>query len=426
MKNPFSFFGAKTRKIKELEDYIEKLKQSMPSEASTLADLKIQIEKEEKELAHIQNAIKIDQEELDRVRKTIIEVKDEALLQSFGLYEPQYSFANSDLYKERLLKLREHQKSMIKTGIAVTGNTEWTVNGSKAKGKKMVKDMQKLLLRAFNGECDELIAKVKFNNIETAEKRITSSKEAISKLGTIMSVSISELYYQSKIQELYLAYEYQLKKQEEKEEQQRIREELREAAKLEKEIAEARKNIYKEQQHYQNALSKLQKQMAETDDTDKQFALKEKEAEILSQLDKLDENLKKVDYREANQKAGYVYIISNIGAFGENVYKIGMTRRLDPYERVDELGDASVPFKFDVHAMIFSENAPQLEATLHRAFDKKKVNMINTRREFFNVSLEEIEQVIKANYDKTVDFVRYAPAEQYRQSLLMKQEKQPA
>ena len=103
-----------------------------------------------------------------------------------------------------------------------------------------------------------------------------------------------------------------------------------------------------------------------------------------------------------------------------------MTRRLDPYERVDELGDASVPFKFDVHAMIFSENAPQLEATLHRAFDKKKVNMVNTRREFFNVSLEEIEQVIKANYDKTVDFVRYAPAEQYRQSLLMKQEKQPA
>ena len=115
-----------------------------------------------------------------------------------------------------------------------------------------------------------------------------------------------------------------------------------------------------------------------------------------------------------------VYIISNIGAFGEDVYKIGMTRRLEPMERINELGDASVPFDFDVHALIFSEDAPKLEASLHAAFENKKLNAINHRREFFHVSLDEIKAVIKENYDKTVEFVDIAPAEQYRQSIALR------
>ena len=135
----------------------------------------------------------------------------------------------------------------------------------------------------------------------------------------------------------------------------------------------------------------------------------------------LDTALKDIDYREANQKAGYVYIVSNIGAFGENIYKIGMTRRLNPQDRIEELSGASVPFKFDVHAMIFSENAPALEAALHRAFDDKKVNMTNNRKEFFEVSLEEIKQVVLENYDKTVDFAEIPPAQQYRESLMIKE-----
>ena len=127
-----------------------------------------------------------------------------------------------------------------------------------------------------------------------------------------------------------------------------------------------------------------------------------------------------MDYRQANQRAGYVYIISNIGAFGENVYKIGMTRRLDPQDRVDELGDASVPFNFDVHAMIFSDDAPKLEAALHNAFADRKLNFVNQRREFFNVTLEEIKKVVKENFDKSVEFVELAPAQQYRESILLR------
>lgn len=140
----------------------------------------------------------------------------------------------------------------------------------------------------------------------------------------------------------------------------------------------------------------------------------------MAQLNKIDKEFADVDYREANQRAGYVYVISNIGAFGENVYKIGMTRRLDPQDRVDELSDASVPFNFDVHAMIFSNDAPKLEAALHNAFADRKLNFVNQRREFFNVTLDEIKQVVRENYDKSVEFVELAPAEQYRESLKLK------
>mgnify|MGYP000271930409 CR=1 FL=1 len=189
----------------------------------------------------------------------------------------------------------------------------------------------------------------------------------------------------------------------------------------EKEIEEERKKLEKEQQHYQNALQRINAQLEAASDADR-AAIEEKKAELVAQLDKIDKEFADVDYREANQRAGYVYVISNIGAFGENVYKIGMTRRLDPQDRVDELGDASVPFNFDVHAMIFSNDAPKLEAALHNAFADRKLNFVNQRREFFNVSLDEIKQVIKDNYDKSVEFVELAPAEQYRESLKLKEQ----
>ena len=168
-------------------------------------------------------------------------------------------------------------------------------------------------------------------------------------------------------------------------------------------------------------MQRINAQLEAASDVDR-AAIEEKKAELMAQLDKIDKEFADVDYREANQRAGYVYVISNIGAFGENVYKIGMTRRLDPQDRVDELGDASVPFNFDVHAMIFSNDAPKLEAALHNAFADRKLNFVNQRREFFNVSLDEIKQVIKDNYDKSVEFVELAPAEQYRESLKLKEQ----
>lgn len=282
----------------------------------------------------------------------------------------------------------------------------------------MVSDTQKLLLRAFNTECDELVAKVKYTNFDASLNKIYKSAEAISKLGTIMHISINSNYLDLKIKELRLAFEYQQKKQEEKEAQKAARAEMREAARLQKEIEAQRKKIEKEQTHYQTAYDHLLHQIEQNPGN---ADLLKKKDELENQLNDIDKAMKDIDYREANQRAGYVYVISNIGAFGPNVYKIGMTRRLDPQDRVDELGDASVPFNFDVHAMIFSDDAPALEAALHRAFEDRKLNMVNTRREFFNVTLDEIKEVVKKNFDKTVEFIDVPDAEQYRISQKMRE-----
>lgn len=381
--------------------------------------------KQEKKLRGTVERLQAQADDLTRrieiAKRELIETDDMILLQSVGMYKPRFVFANSEGYKEKLNAIRQQQKDMIRADTAVRGAAGWTVNGDARKGKKLVDDTKKLLLRAFNNECDDIVEHVRFSNVEASEKRMRTACTTISKLGTMMSIEVTSKYLNAKIKELYLAYEYQVKKQEEKEEQKRIREELREQARLAKEIEEARRELEKEQKHYKNALSKLEQQISNASG-ESLTLLKEKKAEIVAQLGNIDASMQQVDYRAANQKAGYVYIISNIGAFGEGVYKIGMTRRLEPMDRIDELGDASVPFDFDVHAMIFSDNAPALEAALHHAFEDRKVNMVNTRREFFRVTLDEIEQVVRENYDKTVDFVRVPEAQQYRETLAMQAE----
>lgn len=383
-----------------------------------IADQNNQISKLQKEISKRETSInKLDQT-ISEKKSEIIWLDDEILVQEFGLYQPQFDFANSLDYKEKLAEVRARQKDLIKDKKAVSGATNWTVNGNASQGKKMVSDTQKLLLRAFNSECDELVSKVKYTNFDASLNKIHKSAEAISKLGTTMDIAITKKYLDLKVKELRLAFEYQQKKQEEKEEQKAARAEMREAARLQKEIEAQRKKIEKEQTHYQTAYEKLLKQLEEDPDN---IDLLAKKSELENQLTDIDKAIKDIDYREANQRAGYVYIISNIGAFGENVFKIGMTRRLDPQDRVDELGDASVPFNFDVHAMIFSDDAPALEAALHKAFEDRKLNMVNTRREFFNVTLDEIKEVVKKNFDKTVEFIDVPDAEQFRVSQKMKQ-----
>lgn len=405
-----SMLTPELRDIQAQKRALAQLQQEYEQRKQVLTD---QLKRLEEQRSAVADDVASASRALNSLKGQIIQAQEVVMLQSFGLYHPSYAFSSSEQYKERLDAVRTAQKEMIKKGIAATGAVNWTINGNAAQGKKMVDDMKKLLIRAFNSECDGLIDSVRYNNYETILKRITASRDAISKLGRMMSISITQSFYQSKVDELKLALEYQLKKQEEKEAAKKAREELREQAKLAKEMEEARKKIEKERTHYNNALQSLLAQLNTCSDDDRQ-ALLDKKKEYEEELADLDIAKQEVDYREANQKAGYVYVVSNIGAFGEDVYKIGMTRRLEPLERIDELGDASVPFDFDVHAMIFCEDAPALEASLHRAFDNRKINMVNQRREFFRVSIDEIEEVVKEHYDKTVDFVRVAPAEQYR------------
>lgn len=360
--------------------------------------------------------------ELDLLQKELIITNEEVLLQSFGFYETKYNFSSSKEYMEKLSAIKNIQKQLAKDKKACAFNENWTVNGSKSKGSVMTNQQIKLVLRAFNSECDSAISKVKFNNIDSIEKRMINSFIQINKASERVGVAIKHEYLLLKKQELHLAYEYELKKQAEKEEQKELAEQIREEARVQREIEAEKKKIEKEEKHFSTELVRLSQEKDKLDTESQEYAdflskIKELESKVaLLELDK-----KNVFDREQNTRAGYVYIISNIGSFGEDFYKIGVTRRLIPEERVNELGSASVPFKFDIHAMIFSEDAPALENALHKAFDKHKVNKINNRKEFFRVSLSNIQAEVEKNHNKTVEFTLLAEAEEYRESIKISQ-----
>jgi len=388
------------------------VKEHIDDEILKLAGVRLQTNRAERDVAELA-------QQASDLRGQILVLEETILLESFALYKPKFKLSASHEYKTRLDSTRTLQKAMIKSGGAAAGNLGWEVNGSKAEGRKLVSDMVKLVIRSFNNEADYCVDNVKFDNIELGEKRIRQSFEMCNRLGRVMTVSLSDDYLNLKLDELHLAHEFSVKKQEEKEEAKRVREELREQQKLELEIRAAREKIAKERKHFSAALKDLNARLKKVVTEEERALFVAKIAEVEAGRAELDNEERVIDYREQNAKAGYVYVISNIGAFGDGVYKIGMTRRLEPMERVDELGDASVPFWFDVHAMVFSENAPALEAKLHERFAAGRLNKVNGRKEFFRADIAEIESIIRANYDAVVEVTHEAAAEQYRESLRM-------
>ncbi len=399
----------------------ERLKQelgSLESQKANLSRLLELLEAKRKKLEAENGSLCI---QIGEKTRELASLDDDALVQEFGLYKPRFEFADSTHYKEALAACRKEQKEAVKLFSKSADSTSWTVNGSAAKGRAMVRELSRLLMRAYNGECDEIVRKVKYANVQRSLEQVSKVAEVINRNGKTVGVSIPLSYVNLKKKEVQLAFEFAQEKEKEKEALREAREQEREARKLEREIAAERKKLEKERRQYLNAYKEISERIKDAAD-DERAALEEKAQELKAKLEDVDKAVMDVDYREANQKAGFVYVISNIGSFGENVYKIGMTRRLDPMERVRELGDASVPFNFDVHALIFCDDAPKLEAALHRAFEDRKVNIVNQRREFFRVSLAEIEEVIKQNYDRTVEFTNVPDAEQYRVSEKLRQQ----
>jgi len=378
-----------------------------------------EIDKSQEELSELGSKYENSLETYKKLRKEVSLYESKLDLIEFGVYEPVYDFEQSDDYRDEQKRVIQVQKDMIKDETAAICATTWNIEGSEAKGRAMTKKNIKLVLRAFNGECNSLIAKVKWNNVNQMQERIKKSFEAINKLGTNFTISIQDEYLDLKIQELTLEHEFQLKKQKEKEELRAIQEQIREEEKAKREYEKAQKDAEKEEKNYQTALDKARKEIAELTG--------DKHDKLQAQIEKLELELKESQEKKeramsmAQQtKRGHVYVISNIGSFGENVYKIGMTRRLKPTDRVKELGDASVPFRFDIHAMMYSDDAPNLEKELHRAFDDKKVNMLNYRKEFFNVTLDEIESQIKETGIEA-EFTKLPEAIEYRETLAILQ-----
>ena len=352
--------------------------------------------------------------QLEDLTKQVEVVRDTVEMQSFGLYETEFDFDTSDEYKEAIRKVRESQKQMIRDKTAAVCPVEWKVQGSAAKGRQMTNRQLRLQLRAFNGESAAAVSKVRYNNIVRMEERIEKAFAAINKLGETQSCEITGQYLRLKIQELHLAHELEEKKQAEKEEQREIRERMREEARAEKEIEKARQLAEKEEARYNEALEKARAEIAEAEGA-KQAKLAEKITELERRLLEAHENRERALSRAQMTRSGHVYVISNVGSLGEETYKIGMTRRLDPMDRVKELGDASVPFPFDVHAMIFSNDAPELENILHRRFADRRLNLVNLRREFFAITLDEIASVVHEQ-DAAIHFTMAAEAAQFRRS----------
>ena len=346
-------------------------------------------------------------------------LESDIAMEEFGLYKPRYDFASSLEYKDKLNVIREMQKAMIKSKSAVNYFENWTVDGSKAKGKKMTNDNIKMILRSFNNECEAAINKVKFSNIQSIEKRIQTSFNQHNKLNETNKVSLTQRFLDLKLQELYLAFEYEQKKEEEKEALREQREKEKEEKALQKEIESKKKVIHKEMSHLENVISELEMKLIVAYEFEKE-SLEAQILELKENLNKVEEEIEELDYRTANAAAGYVYVISNIGSFGEDVVKIGVTRRLDPLERISELSSASVPFKFDVHALIFSYDAYNLEASLHNKFSDKRLNAVNNRKEFFKIPIDEIENELQIYKDLTIDFSKVPEAQEYRESLKLR------
>ncbi|HET9621067.1 MAG TPA: DUF4041 domain-containing protein [Kofleriaceae bacterium] len=337
---------------------------------------------------------------------------------SFGLYKPQYNFDTPEQFKAEMDRVYEQQKIMIREGKAASFKVSWTVGDSKKEGARMQKQYTKLLLRAFNGECDAATAKVTWNNASKMEERIRKAFDAINQLGEVMTVSLAPAYCHLKLAELRLEHELAEKKREIAEEQRRIRDQMRDEERAIREVEAAQTEAEAEEARFQRALEKAKVELTKAAGAE-HTRLNTKILELQAQLKEAQAKSARAKSLAEMTKAGHVYVISNIGSFGENVFKIGMTRRLEPMDRVRELGAASVPFPFDVHAMVYSEDAPALEAAFHQRFKDRCVNLVNLRKEFFHVELSELE-AFASQRGLAMAFTKIAEAREYRESSAMR------
>ena len=336
-----------------------------------------------------------------------IDLRDERVLQDIGIYRYHHPLENAVAYRDRLKDLQSRISETARSGNAALSADMFTMDGSLAKGRKMMADLGKLMLRAYNAEADNCVRSLRSGNIVTAKKRLERAVEAIQRLGGMMELRINPDFHALRLEELELTADYQMKVQEEREAAREERERLREQARAEKELREERERLDKERSHYVNALEamRLAGNSASADDLSRRLA-------------QIDEAIAQNDYRIANIRAGYVYVISNIGAFGPGVVKVGLTRRLEPRERVQELSSASVPFPYDTHAIFFSDDAVSLETELHHALAHRRVNLANDRKEFFFATPAEVRELLQDRVGGgLLEFSENPEALQYYQSV---------
>ena len=366
----------------------------------------ILVEKSEK----LKGEIKILQSKKEEEHRELKEITSETMYELSKIDIDEN--VTSEEYKNKLHLMQLDEKNIVTNCEAV----DIIRTGDSKEQKADIKQ----ILRRFNSECATIIASVTVKNIDSSRNKIMRTFDTINKIFITDGIAISQKLLENKLTQLTAKYQYEYQKEQEKLQQKAIREQMIEEEKARREIEREKEKLSKEENQFKNEIDKLMKYMQKSQDIEKQLYISQIE-ELQKKLSAVQKDKEDVLHREQNTRAGFVYVISNIGSFGENIYKIGMTRRLEPMDRINELSSASVPFEFDVHAMIFSDDAPGLETILHNTFEDRRVNLVNTRKEFFNVSLDEIEAVVKANYNATVTFTKTAEAYQYRESLRIRE-----
>ena len=367
-------------------------------------------------LSQIESNIDIKLAEEKELDAEIKKLETEALCKQYIFSE--YDALSSEECKNQLALLKQTEQEIIKQDNALITTAEGN--------KKEINDNKKQILRCFNSECDNALLSLTVKNIDSVRSKITKSYETLNNIFAVDGICIKKKLLELKLEGLNLVYTFELKKDQEREQQKAIKEQMIEEEKVRREIEKQKAKIEKDQNQCTNEINKLMNYMQKTqNDIEKQLYI-DKIKELEEKMKQLESDKATVLEREANARAGYVYIISNIGSFGENVYKIGMTRRLEPMDRVKELSSASVPFEFDVHAMIFSDDAPSLETALHQKFENQSVNRVNLRKEFFKVTLDEIESVVKEKYNNTVTFTRIPVAKEYNETMVILKQEQSA
>ncbi|SHM76997.1 protein of unknown function [Anaerosporobacter mobilis DSM 15930] len=388
-------------KSKEYDDNCTKLskelyerKEQINKEFKSYTD---EVTKQKSELMQEFNKL---QEEKDSLNTSL-------LIEHYNISD--YDGITSEECKNKLSILKSEEQELLKSDEYVMISS----SGSKQEINNNIKQ----IIRCLNSECDNILINISTKNIDAMRNKISKCYESLNKIFMVDGVQLSRKVLEYKLDELNLVYTYELKKEQEREQQKAIKEQMVEEEKVRREIEKQKAKIEKDQTQFSNEITKLMTYLQKSqNDIEKQLYV-DKIKDLEEKLKELEQEKEMVLEREANARAGFVYVISNIGSFGEDVYKIGMTRRLEPMDRIKELSSASVPFEFDVHAMIFSENAPELENALHKHFEQQSVNRVNLRKEFFKVSIDEIEDIVKANYNNTVEFTRIPVAKEYHQTL---------
>ena len=405
-----STIANKDKVIANLQETIETQAETIKTHKETIAEINAKLLEEKN--STLQQKYNESYKIYKKLKKDVAILSGSLEAMEYGIYTPVFDFDDSEVYKNNMLQAGKDASEMIKDGLAVKGGEY-----------KFRKRMTKVILLGFNGICDNCISSVKWNNVFQMQERINKTFDLINQAYEDFGFYITEEYKDLRQKQLQLAYEYRLKQHREKEEQDNIRKIMREEEKAEKEIQAALIKADAEEKKYLDRIEKVSNTIATLQGEKLSKALAQI-AELEMRLEEAKANKERALSMAQQTKRGHVYVISNIGSFGKNVFKIGVTRRLDPMDRVRELGDASVPFPFDVHAMIFSEDSIALETALHKEFESRRVNMRNSRKEFFNVTLEEIADVVK-KYNANIEFTQIAEARDYRETVALRAQFQP-